>query len=120
MRRRWLVPVFLLVAGLPVWLWLQWLAQDIELKPYSLIEDNLYVGGSVKEPPAGTRAVLNLCQFEDPYQVEVCRADPIDGSQTPSIDWLWQVVNFIDEQRKAGKPIYIHCLAGMNRSGMVV
>ena len=55
-----------------------------------------------------------------PIKLETHRAEPIDGVAAPSIEWLWRVVKFIDEQRKAGRPIYVHCLAGMNRSGMVV
>jgi hypothetical protein len=29
-------------------------------------------------------------------------------------------VHFIDDERKAGRTVYVHCFAGMNRSGMVV
>jgi hypothetical protein len=40
---------------------------------YSRIEDGLYLGGRVPEPPRGTRAVLNLCENEDVYRAEVHR-----------------------------------------------
>jgi protein-tyrosine phosphatase len=37
-----------------------------------------------------------------------------------SIDWLKHVVHFIDDERKAGRTVFVHCFAGMNRSGMIV
>ncbi len=110
----------ILLIGLAAWLWLRWLEQDVEHKPYDMIEVNLFVGGLVKSPPAGTNTVLNLSQQDDAYRTEVYRAEPIDGSEAPSIDWLKRIVHFIDAERKAGRVVYIHCFAGMNRSGMVV
>src|SRR6202158_1483364 len=87
---------------------------------YSLIEDGLYLGPRLSEPPPGTRAVLNLCEIEDPYQVEVHRWEPIrDAAPAPSIDWLRQQVEFIDQQRRAGLPVFVHCNAGVSRGGMV-
>ncbi len=88
---------------------------------YSQIEDGLYLGGYAVEPPPGTQAVLNLCQPEDKYQVEVQRWEPIpDGEPAPSIDWLQQQVEFIDAQRRAGRQVFVHCQAGGSRSGLVV
>jgi len=31
-----------------------------------------------------------------------------------------EAVEFIDAQRRAGRTVYVHCAAGMNRSGAVV
>ena len=74
----------------------------------------------MEEPPPGTRAVLNLCDANDPYQVEVCLWEPIrDGGEAPSIDWLRRMVEFIDTQRQAGVTVYVHCWAGVSRSGLV-
>lgn len=88
---------------------------------YSLIEDGLYLGGRVPEPPPGTRAVLNLCEAEDGYRAEVHRRAPIpDAGAAPGLDWLRQQVTFIDEHRRAGRPVFVHCRAGISRSGMVV
>jgi hypothetical protein len=87
---------------------------------YSEIEPGLYVGGSVKEPPPGTKAVLNLCEIEDPYQAEAHRRMKIaDGEPAPDLDWLKNAVAFVTEQRKEGKTVYIHCAAGISRAGMV-
>lgn len=113
------IPIILLTA-LGVWLWLRWLEHEAGDHPYSLIEPNLYVGGSVKTPPPGTKAVLNLSQQDDPYSVDYALAEPIDGSEPPTLDWLRRVVAFIDEQRTAGRTVYVHCFGGVNRSGMVV
>jgi dual specificity protein phosphatase-like protein len=117
--RRWLLAI-LILAGLGVWLGLTFLEHSVSDEPYSLIEDHLYVGAAVKAPPPGTTAVLNLCHQEDSYSVDTHLWEPIDGSQTPSIDWLRRVVMYIDAQRQKGETTYVHCFGGMNRSGMVV
>ena len=88
---------------------------------YSRIEDGLYLGGRVQEPPSGTQAVLNLCEVEDSYQATIHRWEPIhDGAPAPRIEWLRQQVEFIDSQCRAGRPIYVHCHAGVSRGGMIV
>jgi len=88
---------------------------------YTLIRDKLYMGGYVKAPPPGTKAVLNLCRLADPYKVETQVWEKIkDTTPAPSIDWLRKQVKFIDEQRQAGKTVYVHCRNGVSRSGMVV
>jgi protein-tyrosine phosphatase len=102
------------------WLWLAWLEGSYE-QPYCCVEEGLYIGSSVNAPPAGTRAVVNLCGREDPYQVEAALWEPVfEGGAEPDLAWLRRVVEFIAEQRRAGRPTYVHCLAGMNRSGAVV
>ncbi|HMF19577.1 MAG TPA: dual specificity protein phosphatase [Gemmataceae bacterium] len=88
---------------------------------YTLTRDKLYMGGYVKTPPPGTKAVLNLCRLADPYNVETHVWEKIkDTTPAPSIDWLKKQVKFIDEQRQAGKTVYVHCRNGVSRSGMVV
>jgi hypothetical protein len=88
---------------------------------YTVIEDGLSVGGMLSEPPSGTRVVLNVCETKDPYQTEIHRWEPIpDLGPAPGIDWLRSQVEFIDQHRRAGLPVYVHCRAGVNRSVMVV
>jgi hypothetical protein len=88
---------------------------------YSQICDGLYMGGYVKAPPPGTKAVLNLSRLADPYKAEVHVWEKIkDTTPAPSIDWLKKQVKFIDAQRQAGKTVYVHCRNGVSRSGMVV
>lgn len=88
---------------------------------YSKVEDGLYLGGYVPEPPPGTRAVLNLCESEDPYRVESHRWEPIpDAEPVPALDWLRAQVAFIESERAAGKTVFVHCRNGVSRSGMVV
>jgi hypothetical protein len=114
--------VVLLVACVGVLLILQWLERlNREPDNYSLIEPGLYMGGRVSQPPSGTRAVLNLCEHADPYQCEAHLWEPIpDAEPAPSIDWLRRMVQFIDQQQKAGLMTYVHCFAGVSRSGMVM
>jgi hypothetical protein len=95
-------------------------ASNVE-KPYHLIEDGLYLGSSVGEPPPNTSAVVNLCGREDSYKVEAMRWDPIlEGGKAPDVDWLRSAVGFVDAQRRARRTVYVHCMAGENRSVMLV
>jgi len=92
-----------------------------EIPDYTEIEPGLYQGGYVKAPPPGATAVLNLCEAPDPYQAEVHRHEPIgDTSPPPTLAWLDEQVQFIDQQRQAGRTVYVHCLHGASRSGLVV
>lgn len=123
--RKALLPA-LLLACLGAWFWLQALEHSYS-RPYSLehnydfIEEGLYLGGSIKTPPPGTTAVVNLCGKADPYQVEVSHWAPVfEKGKEPSLDWLRQVVEFIDSYRRAGRTTYVHCLAGVNRSAAAV
>src|SRR5262249_44543387 len=71
-----------------------------EPQRYSRIEEGLYLGGRVLEPPPGTRAVLNLCENDDLYRAEVHEWQPIhDAEPAPSLEWLRRQVEFIDAQR---------------------
>jgi hypothetical protein len=120
LRRRLLVAVLLIC--LAAWLGLLWLEDSYRERPYARIEEGLYLGESVSKPPPGTRAVVNLCGREDPYAVEALLWEPILEARKPEpdLEWLRRVVGFIADQRRAGRTTYVHCLAGVNRSAMVV
>jgi hypothetical protein len=113
--------LILLAASLGVWLWLVWLERSYRETPYSLIEEGLYVGRYVSDPPPGTGAVVNLCDAKDSYQAAACLWRPIrDAPPAPSIEWLGETVGFIESQRRAGRMVYVHCANGVSRSGMVI
>lgn len=89
-RLRYWPIVVLTVATLAV-VAVQFAADRVTREPpnYSEVEDGLWLGGSVAEPPPGTRAVLNLCEAEDPYRTEADRWEPIrDAVPAPGLDWL--------------------------------
>jgi len=90
--------------------------------PYDQIEDGLFLGPSVGQPPPGTRAVVNVCGLKDPYPVEAVLWDPVleEGSAPPTLDWLRRTVEFVAAQRRAKRTTYVHCMAGVNRSAAVV
>lgn len=120
---RWIILGVLLAGCVAAWLYLLRLEMlyRAEEANYSLIEDGLYMGGDVDQPPWGTRAVLNLCEIKDPYQAEVHLWKPIhDGHPAPSVEWLREMVEFVDAKRQAGLTTYVHCRNGVSRSGMVV
>src|SRR5262249_31704433 len=114
-----------LALSLATWGWLYYqereYRKETEANAYSLIEEGLYQGRLVQEPPPGTGAVLNLCESKDSCDCEVMRWRPIaDAPPAPSLDWLREQVGFVEEQRAAGRTVYVHCAAGVSRSGMVV
>jgi hypothetical protein len=101
-------------------LWLAW-SMNEGSKNYTLIEDGLYMGGDEKAPPFGTTAILNLCENDDPYRTDVYLWEPIaDAAPAPDLDWLRRVVNFVDDNRRAGRNTFVHCRNGVSRSGLVV
>src|SRR5262249_3866782 len=111
--------VVLVAAAWPV----LWGIDQLYREPenYSLIEDGLWMGGNTERPPPGTRAVLNLCELDDPYRCEVHAWKSIrDAAPAPSIDWLKEQVDFIEAQRNAGRTTFVHCVQGASRSGLVV
>ena len=125
MRRRWLRawPVAVVVVATVIVVAVHVIAERITREPpnYSQIEDGLWLGGSVAEPPPGTQAVLNLCEAADPYHVESERWAPIrDAEPVPSLEWLREQVQFIGAERASGRVVYVHCQNGVSRSGMVV
>ncbi len=110
-----------LLVCLGTWVALWWVEHRAGAVNYTLIEEGLYMGGDVNEPPPGTTAVLNLCSREDPYSCEVESWKPInDAAPAPSLDWLRERVDFVEKQRDAGRTVYVHCRQGASRSGMVV
>jgi protein-tyrosine phosphatase len=109
-----------LLACLLAWLWVEWLGHAYREEPYSLIEDDLYAGVSVPEPPPGTEAVLNLCDRKDPYQAEVHLQDTIPAAKAPDIPWLRRMVAFIEAQKCQGHTVFVHCNAGCRRTVLVV
>ena len=111
------VAAALLVVG--VNLTVAWLGR--EPSNYAQVEEGLYLGGYVRQLPRGVTAVLNLCETEDPYRAAAHRWEPIrDGEPAPTLDWLRQQVRFIENQRGAGRSVFVHCRSGVSRSGLVV
>ena len=116
------MPIAVLVAGLGAVLAVLgagWALEDSS--DYDRIEDGLYMGGAAGSPPWRTRAVLNLCERPDGYSCDVHAHHPIsDAAPAPSLDWLREQVEWIAEQRRTGRRVYVHCQQGVSRSGLVV
>jgi hypothetical protein len=119
-RRRLLVTVLAAVVG--AWGVLLAVQRSYQEGPnYTLVDDGLYLGGFVAEPPPGTRAVLNLRETADPYRCETHVWEPIaDAEPAPDLDWLRRQVAFLDARARDGMTTYVHCRNGISRSGMVV
>ena len=67
------------------------------------------MGGWVPAPPPGTRAVLNLCEFADDFEVEVQQWSKIrDAAPAPTIAWLRNKWNSLTHSgKRVGKLTYI-------------
>jgi hypothetical protein len=120
-RRPWTILILTLAAlgVLAVHLTVDWYTR--EAPNWSQIEEGLYLGGAVPEPPPRTQAVLNLCESRDPYTTVSYRWEPIaDAEPAPGLDWLRSQVDFITTERAAGRTVFVHCRNGVSRSGMVV
>ena len=88
---------------------------------YFLIEEGLWLGGKVAQPPPGTHAVLNLCEAENDYRVASQQWAPIrDAQPAPDVEWLRTQVDFIKSERENQHTVYVHCMNGASRSGMVM
>jgi hypothetical protein len=120
-RRFWLAAVLALAAVAVVAIHVAVDQLTREPPNYSRIEDGLWLGGRVAQPPPATQTVLNLCELEDPYSVPSQRWEPIrDGGPAPPLTWLREQVGFIDSERAAGHTVFVHCRNGISRSGFVV
>lgn len=92
---------------------------------YAEVEPGLWIGEQPDEPPPGVTAVLNLTEAPDRYHGAahlVCEHRPTSDDHTrpaPSMEWLNERVAWVAEQRAAGRSVFIHCLGGVSRSGMV-
>jgi len=87
---------------------------------YSLIEPGLYLGGSGPKPPDAT-AVLSITPYRDTYTADVYLCSPIiTFHPPPTLEWLSRQVHFIDTQRRAGRTVFVHCDAGVDRSATVL
>lgn len=122
MIKRWreifLIILLLFTGG--AWLWLQKLNQNYREEPYTKIEDGLYSGQWVSTYPPGAQVIINLCDRPDTSPAEVLHHKAIlDAGPPPSLQWLKEVVDLIASHRKEGKTVYIHCAAGVSRSGLV-
>jgi protein-tyrosine phosphatase len=127
-RRRAILLAMLLIAGIGLLIQRRqfpvrtttWIPQDNRTN-YSEIEPGLWMGGLVDEPPEGTLAVLSLCEQKDKYELANHKWAPIpDAAPAPPLGWLAAMVDFVETHRNEDRPVYVHCFAGVSRSGMVV
>lgn len=116
------VLLFLMVLCIGAWVYFTLLNRSYETPPnYSLIEDGIYLGGSLEKAPPGVDAVLNLCEMKDSFEAEVHLWEAIpDRAPAPDLKWLERMADFVEEQRTEGKTVFVHCFAGASRSATVL
>ena len=74
----------------------------------------------------GVRAVVNTCEeYAGPvtiyqqYEIRQLRVRTVDFTP-PTLESVQQAVDFIEDHRKRGETVYVHCKAGRGRSATVV
>lgn len=94
------------------------------LDPFNLVYNNIYVGGAPNDDGTFPHvdAVLNL-RAESQITLN-CKATlwmPIwDRPPFPGLDYLDTAVHFLESCNDRGWEVYVHCNAGLSRSGMVM
>ena len=117
--RDWIL-LLLMVGVLGVWIWSRVLLRDYHQEPFTKIEERLYSGMKVPQPPPGTTVVVNVCGAKNEYPVKISHWRPImDAGDPPKLPWLREIVQFVDTKMKEGETVFIHCAAGISRSGLV-
>lgn len=89
----------------------------------SQITDDLWQGGHpYLGVPDEFTAILNLYPWGDPYHrrkgVDLRVVKMLDAATVPDRDLLIELADWINERRVGGL-VYVHCQAGLNRSGLV-
>ncbi|HOW90906.1 MAG TPA: dual specificity protein phosphatase family protein [Anaerolineaceae bacterium] len=63
----------------------------------------------------------HLSQEAELHGVEIKRLNfPVPDFGTPPAGLMTRILNLIEDEIAEGKPIYVHCLAGIGRTGTVV
>ncbi len=72
----------------------------------------------------GVQAVLSLTEAPPPGDPRAAglawRHLPIEDFGVPDVDALREAVHWIQRQISSGKPVVVHCRAGLGRTGMVL
>jgi protein-tyrosine phosphatase len=87
---------------------------------YTLLEPGLFLGGRCSKPPPGTQVVLNVSPTPDEFTSDIMEWQPLHPGAPVATAWLRQQVDFLDTHLRAGRSVFVHCDAGVDRSAMVV
>ncbi len=97
------------------------------VKRYSIIDEHIWIGGQprgagfFKLERYGITGVVNMrSEYRYTFHEDLLNIHylllPTDDNEAPTIEHLYQGVQFIKEQISEGGKVYIHCWEGLGRS----
>jgi protein-tyrosine phosphatase len=87
---------------------------------YTLLEPGLFLGGRCLKPPPGTQVVLNVSPTPDEFPSEIMEWQPLHPGAPVTVSWLGRQIDFLATHHRAGRTLFVHCDAGIDRSATVV